>query len=511
MELVNNLALGLHVALTPQNLLYCFIGVTLGNLVGTIPGLGSLAAISILLPVTYFAPSTSGFIMLAGLYYGAVYGGATSAILLNIPHTATSMVCLDGYPLAQKGRAGIALFMTTIASLCGSAVGIVVVALLAPLLASIALEFESPEYFALMVLGLAGAAILAYGSPMRSFGLMILGMLLGMVGIDVNSGQPRFTFGVTSLMDGINIGIVAIGLFGVAEVILNAGRARPRLMRAGEITWRSLIPTAADFKSALPSLARGIGLGSVLGILPSAGTILAPIVGYTVEKQVARDPGRFGHGALEGVVAPEAAANAAAQTGFVPTLTLGIPTDPVMAVMLGALMIKGIAPGPAFIGEHPDMFWGLVVSFVIGNALLVIWHLPLIGLWVRLLTIPFELLYPPVLVFVCVGAYAIRQSVTDVYLVLIFGVIGYGMRLLGFQPAPLLVGFILGPLMEEHLRRSLSVARGNPLIFVEKPISCTILCLALLVFAWSIRRNVRRDPAAPRVTGPPEPTVAEPL
>jgi putative tricarboxylic transport membrane protein len=494
--MLEHLALGLHVALTPSNILYCFIGVTLGNLVGTIPGLGSLAAISILLPITYFVPETGGLIMLAGLYYGAVYGGATSAILLNIPHTATSMVCLDGYPMAQKGRAGVALFLTTIASLCGSVVGIIVVAFFAPILASVALEFESPEYFALMFLGLAGAAILARGNPTRSFITMILGMLLGMIGIDVNSGQPRFTFGATSLMDGVNIGIVAIGLFGVAEVMINAGRARPTLMRPQDITWKTLIPTREDVRTAIPAILRGVGLGSLLGILPSAGTILAPIMGYSIEKQIAREPDRFGHGALEGIVAPEAAANASSQTAFVPMLTLGIPTDPVMAVMLGAMMIKGLSPGPSFISDHPDMFWGLVVSFVIGNALLVVWHLPLIGLWVRLLTIPFNLLYPPVLVFVCVGAYSIRQSPLDVGTVLVFGLIGYGMRVLGFQPAPLLIGFILGPLIEENLRRALSVSRGNPAIFVERPISFGVLCLAILVMFWTFRRTSRRQPLA---------------
>lgn len=497
MDLINNLALGLHVALTPSNLLYCFLGVTIGNLVGVIPGLGVLAAISILLPVTYFVPSTSGLIMLAGLYYGAVYGGATSAILLNIPHSASSMLCLDGYPMAQKGRAGVALFVTTIASLCGSLVGIVILALFAPPLSVLALKFGSPEYFSLMVLGLSGAAIIARGSPTRSFITIVLGMLLGMVGIDVNSGQPRFTFGFTPFMDGINIGIVAMGLFGVAEVMVNAGRLRPILMRAKDITWRSLIPSRADVRASGPAIARGVGLGSVLGILPGAGTVLASIMGYAVEKQVAADPSRFGKGAIEGVVAPEAAANAACQTAFVPTLTLGIPADPVMAVMLGALLIKGVAPGPSFIADHPDMFWGLVVSFVIGNILLVIWHLPLIGVWVRLLTVPFDLLYPPVLVFICVGAYTITQSVTNVVLVMFFGVVGYLMRMLRFEPAPLLVGFVLGPMMEEHLRRSLVLSRGNLAVFVERPISAGVLLAAAAVLGWTIYRATKHQPTLP--------------
>jgi putative tricarboxylic transport membrane protein len=490
-SLADNLALGFAVAATPRNLAYCFLGVTLGNLMGVIPGVGAVAAVSILLPVTYYVPPETGLIMLAGLYYGAVYGAVTGAILLNIPHTVSAVECLDGYPMAQQGRAGVALLMTTIASLCGSVVGIVIIAAFAPPVAELALRFESPEYFALVVLGLTGAAALARGSPVKSFIMVALGMLIGLVGVDVTSGEPRFTFGMTYLDDGINVAIIAMGLFGVGELIAHAGRAKPVLMRPGDITWRSLIPTREDLRRAWPAIVRGTGVGAVLGVLPGGGAVLASIMGYAVEKQVARDPGRFGKGAIEGVVAPEAAANAACQTSFVPMLTLGIPADPITAVMLAALIIKGVSPGPEFIGAHADIFWGLVASFVIGNALLVIWHIPFIRVWVRLLTVPFDLLYPVVLVFICIGVYSIHRSVEDVLLLLLFGLLGYGMRLLQFEPAPLLIGLVLGPVMEEYLRRSLIVSHGDLSIFVERPISASVLACAVAVMVWSIARSFR--------------------
>jgi putative tricarboxylic transport membrane protein len=492
MGLIDNLALGLQVAATPRNLAYCFLGVTLGNLMGVIPGIGAVAAVSILLPVTYYVPPETGLIMLAGLYYGAVYGAVTGAILLNIPHTVSAVECLDGYPMAQQGRAGVALFMTTIASLCGSVVGIVVLATFAPPMAELALAFGSPEFFALVVLGMTGAAALARGSAIKSFIMVALGMLIGLVGIDVTSGEPRYTFGLTYLYDGLNVGVVAMGLFGVGELIANAGRSKPVLMRSADITWRSLIPSRADWRLAWPAIARGTGVGAFLGVLPGGGSVLASIMGYALEKQVARDPGRFGKGAIEGVVAPEAAANAACQTSFVPMLTLGIPTDPITAVMLAALILKGVSPGPQFIGEHPDIFWSLVVSFVIGNALLVIWHIPFIRVWVRLLAVPFDLLYPVVLVFICIGVYSIHRSVADVFSLLVFGLIGYGMRLLRFEPAPLLIGLVLGPMMEEYLRRSLIVSHGDLLIFVERPISAGVLAFALAVTAWTISKSFRR-------------------
>lgn len=490
MGFLDNLALGIEVAFTAQNLLYCFLGVTLGNLMGVIPGVGAVAAVSILLPVTYHIPPSAGLIMLAGLYYGAVYGAVTGAILLNIPHTVSAVECLDGYPMAKQGRAGVALFMTTIASLCGSIVGIVIIALFAPPVAAIALTFESPDYFALVVLGMTGAVALARGSPVRSFIMILTGMLVGLVGMDVTSAQPRFTFGFSQFIDGISIGVIAMGLFGVAELIANAGELKTGAVKAGDITWRSLLPTREDVRRSWPAILRGTGIGSIFGVLPGAGAVLASIMGYTFEKQVAADPSRFGKGAIEGVVAPEAAANAACQTSFVPMLTLGIPTDPITAVMLAALLIKGISPGPEFIGTHPDIFWGLVVSFVVGNVLLVIWHIPFIRLWVKLLTVPFSILFPSVLALICLGVYTIHNSVLDVLLVLFFGCVGYGMRLLRFEPAPLLIGLVLGPLLEAYLRRSLIVSHGNVLALFERPISGGVLLLSAIILAWTFRKSV---------------------
>jgi putative tricarboxylic transport membrane protein len=487
----NNLALGAAVAFTTQNLLYCFLGVTLGNLMGVIPGVGAVAAVSILLPVTYHVPPSAGLIMLAGLYYGAVYGAVTGAILLNIPHTVSAVECLDGYPMARQGRAGVALFMTTVASLCGSIAGVVVIALFAPPVAAIALTFESPDYFALVILGMTGAVTLARGSPIRSFIMILSGMLIGLVGMDVTSAQPRFTFGVTEFVDGISIGVIAMGLFGVAELIANAGAPRPAALRAGDVTWRSMLPTRDDLRHSWLAIVRGTGIGALFGVIPGGGSVLGSIIAYTVEKQVAADPDRFGHGAIEGVVAPEAAANSACQTSFVPMLTLGIPTDPITAVMLAALLIKGISPGPDFVSTHPDIFWGLVVSFVIGNVLLVIWHIPFIRLWVKLLAVPFEILFPPVLVLICIGAYTIHNSTLDIFLVLVFGCIGYGMRLLRFEPAPLLIGLVLGPLMETYLRRSLIVAHGNGFALIERPISGALLAASAIMLAFTFRKSLR--------------------
>jgi TctA family transporter len=504
MDVWNNLALGIEVAFTPQNLFYCFLGVTLGNLMGVIPGVGAVAAVSILLPVTYHIPPSAGLIMLAGLYYGAVYGAVTGAILLNIPHTVSAVECLDGYPMAQQGRAGVALFMTTIASLCGSVVGIIIIALFAPPVAAIALTFESPDYFALVVLGMTGAVALARGSPVRSFIMILTGMLIGLVGMDVTSAQPRFTFGLTHFIDGISIGVIAMGLFGVAELIANAGRIHAGAVNAGAITWRSLLPTRDDLRRSWAAILRGTGIGSFFGVLPGAGAVLASIMGYTIEKQVAADPTRFGKGAIEGVVAPEAAANAACQTSFVPMLTLGIPTDPITAVMLAALLVKGISPGPEFIGSHPDIFWGLVVSFVIGNVLLVIWHIPFIRLWVKLLALPFDILFPSVLVLICLGVYTIHNSVLDILLVLFFGVVGYGMRLLRFEPAPLLIGLVLGPLLEAYLRRSLIVSHGNVLALFERPISGSVLLASAIILAWTFRKSFssKRDGLLSNTVGP---------
>ena len=490
MELLDHLALGLREAGTWQNLLYCFLGVTLGNLLGVLPGVGAVAAVSILLPVTYHVPASTGLIMLAGLYYGAVYGAVTGAILLNIPHSVSAVECLDGYPMARQGRAGVALFMTTMASLSGSAVGIVVLALFAPPLAGVALTFGSPEYFALVVLGMTGAAVLGRGSALCSLASVVIGMLVGLVGIDMTSGAARFTFGSTNLLDGLNIAVVAMGLFGIAEIVANA-RMSPHLPATSRIRLSQLLPSREEFTRSWKAIVRGTGVGSALGLLPGAGPVLASIMGYALERQIAREPERFGQGAIEGVVAPEAAANAACQVGFVPTLTLGIPADPIMAIMLAALTVKGIAPGPQFIAQHPDIFWGLIVSFVIGNILLVIWHVPFIGIWVRLLSVPFHLLFPIVISFMCIGIYSVRRSPEDILMMMVFGVIGYGMRLVKFPPAPLLIGLVLGPEMEAHLRRSLIVSHGDPMVFLERPVSATILVASCFVLGWTIYNGIR--------------------
>jgi TctA family transporter len=491
MELIANLTLGFQTALSPAALLFCFLGVTLGTLIGVLPGIGAMAAIAMLLPVTYHVPPTEALIMLAGIYYGAQYGGSTASILLRLPGTPqAAVVTLDGYPMAQQGRAGVALFMTTIASFFGSVLGVVLLAGFAPLLARGAMAFQAPEYFALMVLGLMAAALLTHGSPLRGLIMVVLGLLLGTVGTDLQTGSFRFVFGVPQLVDGVGLVAMAMGLFGVAEVIANAARGGAPAARSPR--WREMLPTRADWRAAMPAMLRGGGIGAGFGTLPGTGSSIASFVSYAVEKRVARDPSRFGKGAIEGVTAPEAANNAAAQTAFIPTLTLGIPGDAVLALMLGALIIHGIIPGPGLIAEQPALFWGLVASFVLGNLMLLVLNLPLIGLWISILRIPYRLLYPAILVFICIGVYSIRNSVFDIWVVLVFGALGYGMRLLRFEPAPLLLGFILGPLLEQYLRRAMTVSRGDPMIFLERPISAAFLGLAALLLVWSLWAGLRR-------------------
>ncbi len=491
MDLFTNLALGFQTALSPSALFFCFIGVTLGTLIGVLPGIGAMAAIAMLLPITYHVPPTEALIMLAGIYYGAQYGGSTASILLRLPGTPqAAVVTLDGYPMAQQGRAGVALFITTIASFVGSVLGVLLLAGFAPLLARAATAFQAPEYFALMVLGLMAAALLTQGSPIRALIMVVAGLLLGTVGTDLQTGTFRFVFGRAELVDGIGLVAMAMGLFGVSEVIANAARRGAPATRRP--TWREMIPTRADWRAASPAMLRGAGLGAGFGALPGTGSSIASFVSYAVEKRVARDPSRFGKGAIEGVSAPEAANNAAAQTAFIPTLTLGVPGDAVLALMLGALIIHGIIPGPGLIEAQPALFWGLVASFVVGNMLLLILNLPLIGLWISILRIPYHLLYPAILVFICIGVFSIRNSVFDIWVVIVFGAIGYGMRLLRFEPAPLLLGFILGPLLEQYLRRAMTVSRGDPLVFLERPISAVFLGLAVALLVWTLATGLRR-------------------
>jgi putative tricarboxylic transport membrane protein len=492
MDLVANLALGFETAFSPTNLLYCFIGVFLGTFIGVLPGIGALAAVSMLLPVTFYLPATTALVMLAGVYYGAEYGGSIASILLNLPGTPSAAVtCLDGYPMAQQGRAGVALFMTTMASFIGAAFGIVALTAFAPLLVKVTLAFGPAEYFAVMLLGLLAASAVSQGAPIKGIAMVVLGLLLGCVGTDINSGAARFTMGYHPLLDGISLIALAMGLFGISEVIASINQTNGSVLK-DKITFRSMLPTRDDMRRSVMPTLRGTTVGSVFGTLPGTGQTIASFIAYAIEKRSSRTPERFGKGAVEGVMAPEAANNAAAQTAFIPTLTMGIPGSATMALMLGALMIHGITPGPGLMTEHPEIFWGLIASFWIGNIMLVMLNIPLIGMWVRLLKIPYHFLYPAIVVLICIGVYSINNNVFDVYLALFFGFVGYGMRLLGFEPAPLLIGFVLGPMMEENLRRAMLLARGDYLALFQRPISATLLTLAILLLVWAVWTSLRQ-------------------
>ena len=485
MDILNGLMIGLESAMNPVTLLYCFIGVFLGTLIGVLPGIGALAAISLLLPITYHIPPTAAIVMLAGIYYGAQYGGSTASILLNLPGTPSSAVaCLDGYPMAKQGRAGVALFMTTIASFVGSMLGILALVLFSPAIAELGLKFGAAEYFAMMLLGLIAASALASGSPAKGLSMVILGLLLGTVGTDVNSGQARFDFGIPELMDGINLVALAMGVFGIAEVISSINQVRGSEVKE-KITMRSMTPTRKDVKDSIMPMLRGTGIGSFFGALPGTGASIASFMSYAVEKKIAKDPSRFGNGAIEGITAPEAANNAAAQTAFVPTLSLGIPGDAVMALMLGALIIHGIQPGPMLMSQQPDLFWGLIVSFGIGNIMLMVLNLPMIGMWVAILRIPYRVLFPAILVFISLGVYSVNNNTFDVLMVAGIGAVGYLLAVFKFEAAPLLLGFVLGPLMEENLRRALLLSRGELSTFIDRPISAGFLAFGAAILLWS--------------------------
>ncbi|WP_370222418.1 tripartite tricarboxylate transporter permease [Pararhodobacter marinus] len=504
-DLFSHLALGFSVAFSWQGIWWCFVGVTLGTFVGVLPGIGALAAIALLLPLTFGLEATHALIMLAGIYYGSNYGGSTASILLNLPGTPSSAVtCLEGYPMSQNGRAGVALFITAIASFVGSIIGMIVMGVASPPLAALAMSFSGPDFFSLMVLGLVAASMLTSGSPLRGVAMIGLGLILGLVGRDLHSGLLRFSYGVDELYEGLPLVAVALGIFGLPEIIRNAGKILPRRMKARDITFRSMIPTRDDWQKSRGAMLRGTGLGSFFGARPGTGGLLAAFMSYAMEKRVAKEPGRFGKGAIEGIAGPEAANNAAVQTAFIPTLTLGIPGDVIMAIMMGAMIIHGIQPGAAVITSHPDLFWGLLVSFLIGNFLLLVLNIPLIGLWVRMLSIPYSVLYPFIVAFICIGVYSVNSSVTDLYVLLFFGVLGVVMAYLRFEPAPLVLGLILGPMMEENLRRTLTLHRGDYTIFLTRPISAVFLTVALLIVVltiWSAYRNrgkadVARESAA---------------
>ncbi|MCW0232131.1 MAG: tripartite tricarboxylate transporter permease [Ferrovibrio sp.] len=496
MELLSNLMIGIEVSMTPINLLYCLGGVFVGTLIGVLPGLGPTATIAMLLPVTFGLPPVSALIMLAGIYYGAQYGGSTTAILINLPGEASSVVtALDGYQMARQGKAGLALSTAALGSFFAGTVATFLLALFAPPLAEVALKFGPAEYFSLMVMGLVASVVLAHGSLPKAIAMILLGLLLGLVGTDVTSGTPRFTFDVPELADGINFVIVAMGMFGLGEIIRNLENEEVRDVFTRKIS--GLLPTWADFKQMTPAVLRGTALGSALGILPGGGAMLASFAAYSLEKKVSKNSKMFGKGAIEGVAAPESANNAGAQTSFIPMLTLGIPSNPVMALMIGAMIIQGIQPGPQVMTEQPALFWGIIVSMWIGNFFLVVLNLPMIGLWVRMLTVPYHLLYPAILVFCAIGVFSLNNSGFDIYLMAVFGVLGYVLSKLDCEPAPLLLGFILGPMMEEYLRRAMVLSRGDAMVFIERPISATMLAMAVIglivVLLPSIRK--KRDEA----------------
>ncbi|MEO3388001.1 tripartite tricarboxylate transporter permease [Mesorhizobium sp. CAU 1741] len=491
MSLIDNIVLGFGTALSPMNLLYCFIGVFMGTLLGALPGIGALAAVSMLLPITIGLDPTTALVMLAGVYYGSEYGGSTSSILLNLPGTPTNAVtCLDGYPMAQQGRAGVALFSTTIASFFGGTIGVIGLYTLSPYLAGWAIAFGPADYFALMITGLVAASV-TQDAPLKGLSMVVFGLLLGTVGTDVDSGVARYHLGYLELRDGISFIALAMGLFGVSEIILSL-RAGSEDRVVENVTLRSMLPTRDDWKrSWLPAI-RGTTIGSIFGILPGTGPTIATFMGYSLEKKLAKDPSRFGKGAIEGVVSPEAANNAGAQMAFIPTLSLGIPGSAVMAVMLGTLIMNGIAPGPQLMQTHPEVVWGLAASFWVGNVLLVILNIPMIGLWVRMLKIPYQLLFPAILVLICVGVYTVRASTFDIFLVLLFGVIGYVLRLMRFQLAPVLIGFILGPMIEQNFKRAMLFARGDATQILTDPLPGILLALSLGLIVWSVYKSVRR-------------------
>lgn len=501
MELIDNLALGFGVAVSPANLAYCFIGVTLGTFIGVLPGIGPLATIAMLLPVTFGLDPVGALIMLAGIYYGSMYGSAVTTILLNIPgHAASAVVCLDGYPLAKQGKGATALVMSAIASFVGGSLAIVLVMAFAPPVARFGLTFGSAEYFSMMLLALMAAAGLSQGSFLRGIAMVLLGLAIGTIGIDLNSGAQRFTFGNWNLADGISFVIVAMGFFAIAEVMANLeAREAPRLA-ASRFTWRELTPSLATVRQSLGSILRGFGIGAGFGALPGSGPTISTFISYAVEKRVARDKSRFGKGAIQGVTGPESANNAASIAGFIPTLTLGVPGDAIMALMLGALLLFGIAPGPAVITKNPELFWGLMASLWIGNVMLIILNIPFIGIWVRVLQIPYNVLYLSILLFICVGVFSIANKTFDVVMLALFGAIGYVMTRLDFPAAPLLLGVILGPLIEENLRRTLLISRGDPSVFVTRPLSLAFLAVTLVViigFAVAGLQHWRRVRARP--------------
>ena len=490
MDIIHNLSLGLGVALSVQNLLYAFCGCVIGTLIGVLPGIGPVATIAMLLPITFHLPPTAALIMLAGIYYGAQYGGSTTSILVNLPGEASSVVtCIDGYQMARRGRAGAALSISAIGSFFAGTVGTIVIVLFAAPLTQMAQKFGPADYCSLMVLGLMAAIVLANGSVLKAVAMVLLGLLFGLVGTDVNTGSQRFTFEVAELADGIDFAPIAMGLFGITEIVLNFER---RLVRSGAVKVGSLWPTRDEVRRAWPAVLRGTGLGALLGVLPGGGATLGAFSAYMLEKKISQNPSAFGKGAVEGVAAPESANNAAAQTSFIPLLTLGIPSNAVMALMVGAMIIQGIQPGPEVMTKNAELFWGMVASMWIGNFMLVILNLPLIGIWVKLLTVPYRFLAPAILLFCCIGAYSLQNSTFHIMQVAAFGVLGYVFSRLGCEGAPFLLGLVLGPQLEEYFRRAMLLSRGDPFVFVQRPISLSLLLVAAVLLILMILPSLQR-------------------
>jgi len=491
MDLFNNLIFGFSVAFSLQNLLYCLIGVSVGTLIGVLPGIGPLGTIAILMPITYSVSPVGALIMLAGIYYGAQYGGSTTAILVNLPgETSAVVTCIDGYQMARQGRAGPALAIAAIGSFFAGTVGTLLIAVAGPPLADVALKFGSPEYFSLMLMGLVAAAVLAEGDIIKSLAMVAFGLLLGIVGTDVNTGTQRYSFGVSELTDGIGFIVVAVGVFAIGEIVSNLGDSEERRVFTAKVT--NLMPSWDDFKRSFGPILRGTGIGCFFGVLPGTGPAIASFASYMVEKRVADDPSRFGKGAIEGVAGPESANNADAQCKFIPMLTLGLPASGVMALMLGALTIQGIQPGPQVMTQRPDLFWGLVASMWIGNAMLVILNLPMIGLWVKLLQVPYRLLFPAIMAFSAIGIYSVNNSSVEIYLTALFGIVGFICMRLGFPLAPMLLGFVLGPMMEENLRRSMLMSGGDATVFVRQPISLAFIIATVAILVVMVVPAVRK-------------------
>jgi putative tricarboxylic transport membrane protein len=490
MDLFHNLVFGFGVAFSLQNLMYCAIGVSVGTLIGVLPGIGPLATIAMLLPITFNVAPVSAMIMLAGIYYGAQYGGSTTAILVNLPgETSAVVTCLDGYQMARQGRAGPALAIAAIGSFVAGTFGTMLIAIAGPPLAGLALQFGAPEYFSLMLMGLVAAAVLAQGDMIKSLSMVAMGLLLGIVGTDVNSGAQRFVFGVNELADGIGFILLAVGVFAIGEIVSNLGDPEERRIFTDQV--KNLMPTKQDLKQSTMPIIRGTLLGSFFGVLPGTGPSIASFSSYILEKKLAKDPTRFGKGAIEGVAGPESANNADAQCKFIPMLTLGLPASGVMALMLGALTIQGIQPGPEVMTARPELFWGLIASMWIGNALLVVLNLPMIGVWVKLLKVPYRLLFPAIMAFSAIGVYSVNNSSFEIYLTALFGIVGVIWLRLGCSPAPMLLGFVLGPMMEEHLRRAMLMSRGDPSVFITRPLSLAFIVATIGILVAMVAPAVR--------------------